>query len=356
MSMLPGNLPGMGQQGGGLAGLLQNPMFMASLGLLQSSYDKKINPYGAAMQGLLGAQQQRQYGKNQKRRDVRMQREDTQYNQQQQAYKQQQEQQAARAKTLQLMQGATQPKGGMGPTAPPEHIMNLLATSGDPGMQNQGFNGLLQMQKQDAAAAQQNNLFTKQNEARITADAMGHQNTLERLGVQQENSFSNWQAQQEQKEAARIAEEQRKVQIKDTERLRVQKVAADEFTAENEKFASMIGSDDFPGAVGMIDQYTGAIGAQFGSDQGVLGKRAQRAASKLVLSAADHLKGAMSDRDIQLLMDSAPGVGDGVDVWKDWYSHEFLPQVNAARGNVGMVALNDPFTPKDEPEYRVVQK
>ncbi len=43
----------------GQQGLLSNPMFGAGMGLLSSSYDKRINPYSAMMQGLSGASGQK---------------------------------------------------------------------------------------------------------------------------------------------------------------------------------------------------------------------------------------------------------------------------------------------------------
>ena len=43
----------------GQQGLLSNPMFGAGMGLLSSSYDKRINPYGAIMQGMSGASDQK---------------------------------------------------------------------------------------------------------------------------------------------------------------------------------------------------------------------------------------------------------------------------------------------------------
>ena len=39
-----------------LTGLLSNPLFGVGMGLLQSRYDKDVNPYKAAMTGLMGAQ------------------------------------------------------------------------------------------------------------------------------------------------------------------------------------------------------------------------------------------------------------------------------------------------------------
>jgi len=100
--------------------------------------------------------------------------------------------------------------------------------------------------------------------------------------------------------------------------------------ALNDQFFAALSDPNLAGAVGLADQYTGAIGAQFGSEEGVLGKRLLRLSSELVLEAAGNLKGALSDRDIKFLQDTQPKLSDGPAVWRDWYNNNWLPKYNAA--------------------------
>lgn len=119
--------------------------------------------------------------------------------------------------------------------------------------------------------------------------------------------------------------------------------AQPDLEVQNQIFLDTINDPNFAGAVGMIDQITGRIGAQFGRPEGVLGERVSRLATSMVLKAAESLSGAMSDKDIELLQETAPGRGDSPEVWRDWYSTEYLPRVNAGRQQLGLPKFDDPF-------------
>jgi hypothetical protein len=88
----------------------------------------------------------------------------------------------------------------------------------------------------------------------------------------------------------------------------------------------MMDSPEFPGAVGNVDRFTGAVGAWFGSDEGALGNQVKRQVTTLVAQAAVSWKGAMSDREMELFMAGVPGAGSHHDEWRKWYDEEFLPK------------------------------
>ena len=50
----------MGTPGGGLSSLTANPLFNLGMGLLQARYDRDVNPFQAATQGLLSAAQEQE--------------------------------------------------------------------------------------------------------------------------------------------------------------------------------------------------------------------------------------------------------------------------------------------------------
>jgi hypothetical protein len=154
------------------------------------------------------------------------------------------------------------------------------------------------------------------------------------------------QARERDREAAvqqtRDAEQARMEVKKEAERA-ANIAAQPDLEVQNQIFLDTINDPNFSGAVGMIDQITGRIGAQFGRPEGVLGERVSRLATSMVLKAAESLSGAMSDKDIELLQETAPGRGDSPEVWRDWYSTEYLPRVNAGRQQLGLPKFDDPF-------------
>ena len=124
-----------------------------------------------------------------------------------------------------------------------------------------------------------------------------------------------------------------------------------------ESFESLINDPDFDGGVGWMDQYTGPVGATYGSAEGVIGKRAKRASRQLVLDAASSLSGSMSDADILLLSESAPSVGDDASVWRDWYNEDFKPAAKRAiqkqkiAAGIGESSKSELTTPKTKEEF-----
>ena len=124
-----------------------------------------------------------------------------------------------------------------------------------------------------------------------------------------------------------------------------------------ESFESLINDPDFDGGVGWMDQYTGQVGATYGSAEGVIGKRAKRASRQLVLDAASSLSGTMSDADILLLSESAPSVGDDASVWRDWYNEDFKPAAKRAiqkqkiAAGIGESSKSELTTPKTKEEF-----
>jgi len=151
-------------------------------------------------------------------------------------------------------------------------------------------------------------------------DKQAHDITMEDRALQREEQAAADAAAEEQSEAAAEAEE---------------------LQGSYAQFVELLNDENFPGAVGMVDQYTGQIGAQFGSKEGILGERAERLSGRMILDAAASLKGQMSDKDIELLESTAPTRGDDHRVYADWFRSQFLPTVNAARKRAGMDPLKD---------------
>ncbi len=156
-------------------------------------------------------------------------------------------------------------------------------------------------------------------------------------------------AAQGREDAARLAREtarankEAEVEIAREEQKRQNLAAQPDLETQNQIFLDTITDPNFEGAVGWMDNLTGRVGEQFGSKEGVLGARVGRLGSTLVLQAAQSLSGALSDRDIQLLMESAPGRASSPQTWRDWYSTEYLPRINAGRKKLGLPGFADPF-------------
>lgn len=93
-------------------------------------------------------------------------------------------------------------------------------------------------------------------------------------------------------------------------------------------FHDTLSSKSFTEAVGPVDQYTAGVGAAFGTEAGVIQKRAERLSSQLILDAASMLKGALSDKDIMFLKESQPRTSQSANVWYDWYNNQYLPLVS----------------------------
>lgn len=112
----------------------------------------------------------------------------------------------------------------------------------------------------------------------------------------------------------------------------------------NQQFVELIQDEEFPSAVGAVDQFTAKIGGALGTRQGVINRRATRLVNQMVAEATQQLKGALSEKELAFIRDTKPSTGDAPEVWRDWYSNEFLPLVNQARQSNGQPAAEDPFS------------
>lgn len=113
--------------------------------------------------------------------------------------------------------------------------------------------------------------------------------------------------------------------------------AAAELTAEAAGFESLMDSPLFEVAVGPVDSRLSSEWNPFVSQERQTTRRnAEMAANRLILSAAESLKGALSDRDIRFLEDSQPKATDDESTWYAWYNNDFRPRVNAARSEQGL--------------------
>lgn len=113
---------------------------------------------------------------------------------------------------------------------------------------------------------------------------------------------------------------------------------------QNMEIQRIINDPDFDQAVGLLDQYTGKIGAQFGSKQGVLMKDAEKISNALTTSKVSDWKGAISDKELDFFKAGVPQVGDGPDVWRSWYINQYIPLMEfvqmRARGEIDQANSN----------------
>ena len=78
-------------------------------------------------------------------------------------------------------------------------------------------------------------------------------------------------------------------------------------------------NENFRGAVGPVDQWTGGVGGWFGTDDGRARGDAERFIAEEVLDASGKLKGAISEAEWPRLESTRPELGDHPSIWVDWY-------------------------------------
>lgn len=96
------------------------------------------------------------------------------------------------------------------------------------------------------------------------------------------------------------------------------------------QFAQTLSDSNASGATGVEGVITGNLGRLTGSQEGVLKARIERQSRKMVLQAAEALKGTMSDGDVRLLEETMPKGSDDIAIWEDWYQQEFVPTVRSS--------------------------
>lgn len=89
---------------------------------------------------------------------------------------------------------------------------------------------------------------------------------------------------------------------------------------------NMMSNPDFDASVGAVDNLTGRIGQLWGSEEGELGAQASRLMTELITQAASTWKGAISERELDLFINSAPSRSTSANGWRKWYQEEFLPR------------------------------
>jgi hypothetical protein len=100
---------------------------------------------------------------------------------------------------------------------------------------------------------------------------------------------------------------------------------------------SLINDPSFSGSVGVVDQFTARVGALFGTEDGVVNRRATRLLNSSVAKIAKSLGANPTDKDIELLKSTQPSMSDQPSVWEDWYLNDVIPTINAR-----LVALGQP--------------
>ena len=97
---------------------------------------------------------------------------------------------------------------------------------------------------------------------------------------------------------------------------------------------------EFSQAVGLVDAFTGRVGEALGTKQGVLGGQAERLANQLVVDAVSNWKGAISEKELDFFLKSAPGRASSPETWSHWFHKEYLPR----KERVARVARGEAFS------------
>jgi len=109
---------------------------------------------------------------------------------------------------------------------------------------------------------------------------------------------------------------------------------------------SLMDNPDFEGGVGLADQYTGKIGAQFGTKEGIVSKQATFISNALTRSSVADWKGAISEKELVFFQSGVPQPGDGPEVWRMWYRDFYLPILEFARKKAaGTIHKDAPLMP-----------
>lgn len=108
-----------------------------------------------------------------------------------------------------------------------------------------------------------------------------------------------------------------------------EKVDTSQLTGQLAQIDSLINDPNFSGAVGLLDQVTGYIGSKFGTNEGVVNRRAKRLLSSSVAKIAKSLGANPTDKDIVLLKETQPSMSDQPIVWQDWYKNDLMPVISA---------------------------
>ena len=114
-----------------------------------------------------------------------------------------------------------------------------------------------------------------------------------------------------------------------------EKVDTAQLTSQLAQIDSLINDPNFSDAVGLLDQFTGYIGSKFGTDDGVVNRRAKRLLSSSVAKIAKSLGANPTDKDIVLLKETQPSMSDQPRVWQDWYKNDLMPVINARLNAMG---------------------
>lgn len=104
----------------------------------------------------------------------------------------------------------------------------------------------------------------------------------------------------------------------------------------NNKFESMLKDPVFSESVGPIDQFTASIGAAFGSDAGIMKKKAERAVRGLVRGLVASFPGSLSEKELSALEAEMPNPGDPIEIWSDWFENDFTPTYKLAKRKAGI--------------------
>lgn len=314
----------------GVTGLLGNPLFMMGAGLLGSP----SNPWGGAMQGLLSSQAY-DWKQSKQRLEEEQAARQAQIEQMQiqslKDSKQREDITRAMTSAINMNPGAYQ-----SPEAQ-QMLRTHLAGWGDTKMAEQA--GVLPPVQNPMTPEQLLSKFTPESvqkymQTKQITDLVRNPPQMtprQPLGVQDlignytPESIKAWQQSGDISSLAPYVKPSPSAQ---ENRLKeVQDLAAVQQSAS--ELRSMITNPAFSGAVGIIDKFTGKVGAQFGSEEGLLSRKAERMTSQLVTKTIKSLGANPSDRDMETVYKTIPSVGDSPEVWEDWYNNEFVPTINA---------------------------
>lgn len=124
---------------------------------------------------------------------------------------------------------------------------------------------------------------------------------------------------------------------------------AESGAVSEQMFLDLLNDPAFENAVGRWNNLGAALARMAGidTDQARLNAAAQRFANQGVVRIADSWKGAISEAELALFVQTVPQPDDPISVWRDWYRREFVPmqrlvEAQAAQGYQAPGADNAP--------------
>lgn len=279
-------------------GLLGNPALLAGLGLLGAARDSRINPYEAALGGVMGAQQFQQS-------------QDMMGLQRQKLESQQQEAASKKAEAQRKAEAMQKYQSMIDAGETPDAVLAYQAGIPVEVYKQQYGGGERKMYKgADGYNYWQDNPTERVNpnvEKPPTAPVV---NPYEKAIFDQQIALSTDQVKRERDQAEASAEADKAKEQKDVALM-----------ASLQQGASLLSDPRLPDAVGPVDAAWGKLGGKWlGTDDARLTGDLDRFIQNEVLDASSKMKGAITEQEWPRLERTRPSLNAHPSQWVDWYN------------------------------------